>query len=267
MPAHDAHGGGPCPAAHQRRAPVPLLAAAQPNPPLPTGKHLQAVKPDAWHQPCRPRRGHIDSRLDGVIGGHVPQNWLQMLHLLLLSTVQVPCFRRSSIIMVSHTTTAFCTSAMTSLIRADQAFVANHHQMCLEHAAGRRRPGGTCEGQVTQELNLLAHDLRLGDVVDVDHLGRQPAWQGPVRAIVCQQDAHVQRGEEQPLAVRSLVEVVLVRLQEGCLVQRARPCAYLAPIRMPTNIDRQGPLGSAYQPADAALLPMYPQLRDVVGCS
>ena len=96
------------------------------------------------------------------------------------------------------------------------------HMKDRQWAGGQ--PAGTCEGEVAQELDLLAHDLGLGDVVDVDHLGSQPARQRPVGPVVRQQDAHVQRGEEQPLAVGRLVEVVLVGLQKGRLILRARSC-------------------------------------------
>lgn len=83
-PAYDAHGGGPCPAARQQRAPGPLLAAAQPDPPLPIGKHLHAAEPNAWHQPHGPRRSRKHSRLDGVTRSHALQSRSQRPHRLLL---------------------------------------------------------------------------------------------------------------------------------------------------------------------------------------
>ena len=97
-----------------------------------------------------------------------------------------------------------CQGGPTSRVICHLIITPQHGEMRLTGTSLQQDTVGassTCEGQVAQKLCALAHGLRLSDVVDVDHLGSQPAWQGGVRAMVRQQDAHVKRCQEQPLPI------------------------------------------------------------------
>lgn len=86
--------------------------------------------------------------------------------------------------------------------------------------------GRACEREVSQELHLLADDVGLGDAVQLQQRGAHSWRQSRVgSAVVCQQDAHVQGRQEQPLAVGRLVEVVVARGQEAGMLRRRTPCS------------------------------------------